>query len=30
MCRTIEIDLLQAIGEPAPEPLGPDKDGVLW
>lgn len=29
MCRTIEIDLLQAIGDPAPEPLQPDK-GVLW
>ncbi|RZF66465.1 hypothetical protein EWE75_00995 [Sphingomonas populi] len=30
MCRTIEIDLLQAIGDAAPEPLTPDKDGVLW
>lgn len=30
MCRTIEIDLLQAIGEPAPEPLRPGPDGVLW
>lgn len=30
MCRTIEIDLLQAIGEDAPAPIGPDKDGVLW
>jgi putative membrane protein len=29
MCRTIEIDLLQSIGEPAPEPLKPHK-GVLW
>ena len=29
MCRTIEIDLLEAIGEPAPEPLAPVK-GVLW
>lgn len=29
MCRTIEIDLLQAIGDPAPEPLKPVK-GVLW
>ncbi len=29
MCRTIEIDLLQSIGEPAPEPLKPVK-GVLW
>lgn len=30
MCRTIEIDLLQAIGETAPEPLKPDAGGVLW
>ena len=30
MCRTIEIDLLQAIGEPAPSPVTPDKEGVLW
>ena len=30
MCRTIEIDLLQCIGEEAPEPLKPGKDGVLW
>lgn len=29
MCRTIEIDLLQAIGDPAPEPLKPER-GVLW
>lgn len=29
MCRTIEIDLLQAIGDPAPEPLTAVK-GVLW
>jgi putative membrane protein len=29
MCRTIEIDLLQAIGDEAPEPLKPDH-GVLW
>ncbi len=29
MCRTIEIDLLQAIGDPAPEPVTPVK-GVLW
>jgi putative membrane protein len=29
MCRTIEIDLLQAIGDHAPEPLAPVK-GVLW
>lgn len=30
MCRTIEIDLLQCIGEPAPEPVKPDRHGVLW
>ena len=29
MCRTIEIDLLQMLGEPAPEPVKP-VDGVLW
>lgn len=29
MCRTIEIDLLQAIGQEAPAPLAPDH-GVLW
>jgi putative membrane protein len=29
MCRTIEIDLLQAIGDPAPSPLQPE-NGVLW
>lgn len=29
MCRTIEIDLLQAIGDEAPEPLAPVR-GVLW
>ena len=29
MCRTIEIDLLQSIGDPAPDPLGPER-GVLW
>ena len=29
MCRTIEIDLLQALGRPAPEPAKPVK-GVLW
>jgi putative membrane protein len=28
-CRTIEIDLLQAIGDEAPEPLQPVR-GVLW
>jgi len=30
LCRTIEIDLLQAIGDDAPEPLLPDAQGVLW
>lgn len=29
MCRTIEIDLLQSLGEPAPAPLQPER-GVLW
>ncbi|KQS02964.1 hypothetical protein ASG11_00615 [Sphingomonas sp. Leaf357] len=29
MTRTIEIDLLQALGDPAPEPVVPVK-GVLW
>lgn len=29
MCRTIEIDLLQSIGDPAPSPIQPVK-GVLW
>ena len=29
MSRTIEIDLLQMLGEPAPEPVQP-VDGVLW
>ncbi len=29
MCRTIEIDLLQAIGDAPPTPVVPDK-GVLW
>ena len=29
MCRTIEIDLLQALGDPAPEPVRPER-GVLW
>lgn len=29
MCRTIEIDLLQSIGDEAPKPLTP-VDGVLW
>ncbi len=30
MCRTIEIDLLQSIGEQAPAPMVPDKSGILW
>lgn len=30
MCRTIEIDLLQAIGDLAPEPQKADADGILW
>ncbi|WBO22815.1 bestrophin family protein [Sphingomonas abietis] len=30
MCRTIEIDLLQAIGDDAPEPARPDGSCVLW
>lgn len=30
MCRTIEIDLLQSIGEEAPPPITPDKHGILW
>lgn len=29
MCRTIEIDLLQSIGDSAPEPVQPIR-GVLW
>ena len=29
MCRTVEIDLLQSIGDPAPEPLA-SEHGVLW
>jgi ion channel-forming bestrophin family protein len=29
MCLTIEADLMQAIGRPAPEPLQPE-NGVLW
>ncbi len=29
MCRTIEIDLLQSIGDEAPEPLKPVR-GILW
>ena len=30
MCRTIEIDLLQAIGDEPPPPTKPDERGVLW
>ncbi|MET0137282.1 MAG: bestrophin family ion channel [Sphingobium sp.] len=30
MCRTVEIDLLQSIGDEAPGPLGPDRHGILW
>lgn len=30
MCRTIEIDLRQAIGDEAPPPVLPDREGVLW
>ena len=30
MCRTIEIDLLQAIGDDAPAPMRPDENGILW
>lgn len=30
MCRTIEIDLLEAIGDKSPEPMRPDAAGVLW
>jgi putative membrane protein len=30
LCRTIEIDLLQTIGDPAPGPVKPDARGVLW
>ena len=30
MCRTIEIDLLQAIGDAAPEAVVVDAAGVLW
>ena len=29
LCRTIEIDLLQAIGDTAPEPMKPE-NGILW
>lgn len=30
MCRTIEIDLLQSMGLEAPEPIQPDRKGILW
>ncbi|MBB4612422.1 bestrophin family protein [Novosphingobium taihuense] len=30
MCRTIEIDLLQSMGLEAPEPIVPDRKGILW
>ncbi|WCT77859.1 bestrophin family protein [Novosphingobium humi] len=30
MCRTIEIDLLQGLGESAPAPITVDAEGVLW
>lgn len=30
MCRTIEIDMLQAIGDEAPKPMQPDATGILW
>lgn len=30
MCRTIEIDLLQALGDVAPAPCQPDRRGILW
>lgn len=30
MCRTIEIDLRQGLGDEAPAPVTPDEDGVLW
>lgn len=30
MCRTIEIDLKQGLGEAAPAPVTPDANGVLW
>jgi len=30
MCRTIEIDLLQAVGLEAPEPIIADRKGILW
>lgn len=30
MCRTIEIDLIQGLGDPAPAAITPDDAGVLW
>ncbi len=30
MCRTIEIDLTQGLGDAAPAPVTPDDAGVLW
>jgi putative membrane protein len=30
MCRTIEIDLLQSVGLPAPEPVTPVGGRILW
>lgn len=30
MCRTIEIDLTQGLGDVAPQPITPDDAGVLW
>jgi len=30
MCRTIEIDLVQGLGDAAPAPAVPDDAGVLW
>ena len=30
LCRTIEIDLLESLGDEAPELLTPDAKGVLW
>ncbi len=30
MCRTIEIDLLESVGLPAPEPIVADRKGIIW
>jgi putative membrane protein len=30
ICRTIEIDLRQGLGDQAPAPITPDDNGVLW